>query len=95
MDGWMDAHFGPWVRTCILHTDLKNEICKHKKVLHVVISPVYLLALLILGALNDVPGLLVVLLLLPPGRRLGDLDRLLPSLACLLHVLCLLCAQAW
>ena len=29
-------------------------------------SPVYLLALLILGTLNDVSSLLVVLLLLPP-----------------------------
>ena len=29
-------------------------------------SPVYLLALLILGTFNDVSGLLVVLLLLPP-----------------------------
>ena len=30
-------------------------------------SPVYLLALLILGTFNNVSGLLVILLLLPPG----------------------------
>ena len=60
-----------------------------------VLSPVNLLALPILGALNDVSGLLVVLLLLPPGGRLRNLDRLLPSLARLLHVLRLLCIQAW
>ena len=60
-----------------------------------VLSPVNLLALPVLGALNDVSGLLVVLLLLPPGGRLRNLDRLLPSLARLLHVLRLLCIQAW
>ena len=34
-------------------------------------SPVYLLALIILGTFNNVSGLLVILLLLPPGP-MGD-----------------------